>query len=105
MNTGKFIVVEGLEGAGKTTAMQTIYAVLTEFNIQEIVSTREPGGTEKMSPDREDHYTHLMRVDALRKSSTTVWDFNKSLSNTATAEVLRSQTNELQFSQNLGQTL
>ncbi|MDU0114775.1 dTMP kinase [Psychrosphaera aquimarina] len=40
----KFIVVEGLEGAGKTTAQELIKAILTKQNI-EFVSTREPGGT------------------------------------------------------------
>lgn len=45
MNTGKFIVVEGLEGAGKTTAIQTILAVLADSGITNVVTTREPGGT------------------------------------------------------------
>lgn len=40
----KFIVVEGLEGAGKTTAQELIKAILTKQNI-EFVTTREPGGT------------------------------------------------------------
>lgn len=41
---GKFIVLEGLEGAGKTTAHQAILALLAESGI-EVVQTREPGGT------------------------------------------------------------
>jgi dTMP kinase len=41
---GKFIVVEGLEGAGKTTAMQTICNYLGS-KVQSLVTTREPGGT------------------------------------------------------------
>lgn len=41
----KFIVIEGLEGAGKTTAKDTVVAVLHEHGIQQIVLTREPGGT------------------------------------------------------------
>lgn len=40
----KFIVVEGLEGAGKTTALELIKKVLSRQSI-EFVTTREPGGT------------------------------------------------------------
>lgn len=43
--TGKFIVIEGLEGAGKSTAIQQVTQVLAEQGIGEITSTREPGGT------------------------------------------------------------
>ncbi|AHG22239.1 thymidylate kinase [Chania multitudinisentens RB-25] len=42
---GKFVVIEGLEGAGKTTARNTIVMVLNEQGINDIVFTREPGGT------------------------------------------------------------
>ncbi|AKO45970.1 dTMP kinase [[Haemophilus] ducreyi] len=42
---GKFIVLEGLEGAGKTTAHQIILTQLKQAGIQQIVQTREPGGT------------------------------------------------------------
>lgn len=45
MEQGKFIVVEGLEGAGKSTAIARIMSVLTSSGIENIVSTREPGGT------------------------------------------------------------
>ncbi|KGQ37035.1 dTMP kinase [Gallibacterium genomosp. 1] len=41
----KFIVLEGLEGAGKTSARETVVAVLKELGIKEFVFTREPGGT------------------------------------------------------------
>lgn len=41
----KFIVIEGLEGAGKTTARDAVVAVLREQGIHEVVFTREPGGT------------------------------------------------------------
>ncbi|WP_312052545.1 dTMP kinase [Pantoea brenneri] len=41
----KFIVIEGLEGAGKTTARDAIVATLRERGIEDIVFTREPGGT------------------------------------------------------------
>ncbi|TEW51743.1 dTMP kinase [Psychromonas algicola] len=44
---GKFIVIEGLEGAGKSTAIQYIKNWLMEQGIvqEKIALTREPGGT------------------------------------------------------------
>lgn len=42
---GKFIVIEGLEGAGKSTAHQCVVDVLKELGIDDVVFTREPGGT------------------------------------------------------------
>ena len=45
MIRGKFIVLEGLEGAGKSTAHQAILAQLSELGINDVVLTREPGGT------------------------------------------------------------
>lgn len=42
---GKFIVLEGLEGAGKTTAFNTVVTQLKELGITDLVFTREPGGT------------------------------------------------------------
>ena len=44
MNKGKFIVVEGIEGAGKSSAISVIEAVLNKHNIP-FIKTREPGGT------------------------------------------------------------
>ena len=41
----KFIVIEGLEGAGKTTAREAVVEVLQQHGIHDIVFTREPGGT------------------------------------------------------------
>ncbi|QIV95017.1 dTMP kinase [Allofrancisella frigidaquae] len=41
---GKFLVIEGLDGAGKSTAMQFIQNFFAEKKIQAIY-TREPGGT------------------------------------------------------------
>lgn len=43
--TGKFIVIEGLEGAGKSTAINLVAKVLAEHGIAEPQLTREPGGT------------------------------------------------------------
>lgn len=42
---GKFIVLEGLEGAGKTTALNTVVEQLRSFGITDLAFTREPGGT------------------------------------------------------------
>ncbi|MFV0449663.1 MAG: dTMP kinase [Vibrio sp.] len=41
----KFIVVEGLEGAGKSTAIQAIVETLHDVGVEQITRTREPGGT------------------------------------------------------------
>ncbi|VEB36189.1 thymidylate kinase [Legionella sainthelensi] len=43
-STGKLIVIEGLEGAGKSTAVNTVIDLLAERQIKTI-TTREPGGT------------------------------------------------------------
>ncbi|WP_419183336.1 dTMP kinase, partial [Rodentibacter caecimuris] len=43
--SGKFIVIEGLEGAGKSTAHQLVAKILNELGIHNVVFTREPGGT------------------------------------------------------------
>ncbi|MCA6969549.1 dTMP kinase [Pectobacterium carotovorum] len=41
----KFIVIEGLEGAGKTTARNIIVETLRSHGVKDVVFTREPGGT------------------------------------------------------------
>lgn len=41
----KFIVIEGLEGAGKTNAHNVVVATLQELGVTDLVFTREPGGT------------------------------------------------------------
>lgn len=38
-------MLEGLEGAGKTTALRTVVEQLRAFGITDLVFTREPGGT------------------------------------------------------------
>ncbi|MBM7357001.1 dTMP kinase [Lelliottia amnigena] len=41
-----YIVIEGLEGAGKTTARNVVVDTLKELGIEQMVFTREPGGTQ-----------------------------------------------------------
>ncbi|KTD00795.1 dTMP kinase [Fluoribacter gormanii] len=43
-STGKLIVIEGLEGAGKSTAIKTVIELLEKRHIKTL-TTREPGGT------------------------------------------------------------
>ncbi|MDY4280242.1 MAG: dTMP kinase [[Pasteurella] mairii] len=43
--TGKFIVIEGLEGAGKSTAHEAVAQTLQQLGVEQVVFTREPGGT------------------------------------------------------------
>ena len=49
---GKFITLEGPEGAGKSTQIQTLAGTLSERGMQ-VVTTREPGGTELAERIRE----------------------------------------------------
>lgn len=58
MIRGKFIVLEGLEGAGKSTAHQAVLAKLEELGIKDVVLTREPGGTPLAEKLR-----HLIKYD------------------------------------------
>ncbi|EGQ8548433.1 dTMP kinase [Vibrio parahaemolyticus] len=45
MMKANFIVVEGLEGAGKSTVIKTVLDTLKQAGVGNIVNTREPGGT------------------------------------------------------------
>ena len=44
MSKGKFIVIEGMEGAGKSTAITVVEEFLRQLNVS-FIKTREPGGT------------------------------------------------------------
>jgi dTMP kinase len=44
MSTGKFIVVEGMEGAGKSSAINVVERFLQQHQLN-FINTREPGGT------------------------------------------------------------
>ncbi|CAL4322877.1 dTMP kinase [Buchnera aphidicola] len=45
MNNGKFIVVEGIEGSGKTNSCLLISKILKKNNIKNIIYVRQPGST------------------------------------------------------------
>ena len=77
---GRFIVVEGLEGAGKTSAIHTIQQWLNEHQIP-FIRTREPGGTplaeqirtlvkqvqdEKVAPETELLLMYASRVQLVK---------------------------------------
>ena len=73
---GKLLVIEGLEGAGKTTVIQTIESYLKDKN-HKVLLTREPGGTrvgewvrslikEQVSGETLDPRTELLMLYAAR---------------------------------------
>ncbi|QJC35577.1 dTMP kinase [Enterobacteriaceae endosymbiont of Donacia sparganii] len=45
MKNNKFIVIEGINGAGKSTICNYIVELLNNLNINNIIKTHEPGGT------------------------------------------------------------
>lgn len=45
MTNAKFIVIEGLEGAGKSSAINAVLETLKQSGVENITNTREPGGT------------------------------------------------------------
>ncbi|HXG80396.1 MAG TPA: dTMP kinase, partial [Sphingomicrobium sp.] len=52
MSRGRFISLEGGEGAGKSTQVKTLAAALRNRGV-EVVETREPGGSEGAERIRE----------------------------------------------------
>ena len=80
MNRGRFISIEGGEGAGKSTSIAFIQQYLADKGI-ELVSTREPGGTalaEKIRALLLDHhdedvdpYAELLLMFAARRQHVT----------------------------------
>lgn len=69
MNTGKFIVIEGIEGAGKSSAISVIEKTLSDAQIA-YEKTREPGGTPLAESLREivksaDHHEKLTQETEL----------------------------------------
>ena len=64
-NTGRFITVEGQDGAGKTTSIRFVERLLRERGMDPIV-TREPGGTRLGEELRRIVLDgHEYRIDAL----------------------------------------
>lgn len=49
---GIFVVFEGIDGSGKSTALEKIAAKLTELNLP-VIKTRQPGGTDVAEKIRE----------------------------------------------------
>ncbi|VFP78801.1 Thymidylate kinase [Candidatus Erwinia haradaeae] len=64
--SGKFIVIEGLEGAGKSTACHEIITLLYQYGIKNVIYTREPGGT----PIAEQLRTLIQQKEMLKEEIT-----------------------------------
>lgn len=65
--SGKFIVIEGLEGAGKSTAINYVLEFLKSKGIDQLITTREPGGTplaEKMRAIVKEIHEEKLTVQA-----------------------------------------
>ncbi len=62
MSRGKFITLEGVDGAGKSTHIPLIAELLANGG-REVVITREPGGTPLGEKLRELLLTHPMHAE------------------------------------------
>ena len=57
MQRGKFITIEGIDGAGKTAATETVLTAIKSAN-HKVVTSREPGGTSTGEALREMLLSH-----------------------------------------------
>jgi dTMP kinase len=57
MKRGRFITLEGVEGVGKSTQLQTVCECLREHGLH-VIETREPGGT----PEADEIRATLLKV-------------------------------------------
>ena len=61
--TGKLIVMEGVDGAGKSTHVKWLASVL-ETNLKTVITTREPGGTPLAEKIREILLNEYMSIES-----------------------------------------
>lgn len=67
MTRGKFVTIEGIEGAGKSTVLDFIKDYLTSSAVNiKVVSTREPGGTEIAEDIRDILLRHPGSSESIR---------------------------------------
>lgn len=65
MKPGQFITIEGIEGVGKTTAIEFVHNQLLQYGVN-VTVTREPGGTEISEKIRQlllQHHEEIMASD------------------------------------------
>ena len=65
VNTGTFIVVEGIDGVGKSTLIKNLKTYLENSTTNEVVVTREPGATELGQQIRSILLTPGQKIDPI----------------------------------------